>query len=388
MQVLFLTTIIPTRQRIGSEVASQCFIDGLRQSGHQVSVVGYMRENDTFEPELQDLVVGKRYIETQEAGMFRAIAWFCLSLLLNLPYSAAKYYSRAYYKAVKALLKAHQYDVILIDHPQLGWLKPLIRTKARLVIVTHNIEHEIYSNNTKTSQNWLERWIYARESRLIKSLEDKLATTAREVWTLTVHDSNYFRSLSGIKRVRAFTLPPGLATPTEHPVQKEFDIGLIGSWTWKANQEGLQWFLQQVYPRLSKPVSIRVAGRGADWLVDHYPGIDYCGFVPDAQEFMAKARIVAIPTLRGSGIQIKTLDAIASGSVIVATPIALRGISDLPITVQIAEQADEFAAQLSSKINSLHLSSCQASSYSLNWYCDRQKQFLQELVNAMNALQI
>lgn len=385
MQVLFLTTIIPTQQRIGSEVASQCFIDGLRQNGHQVTVVGYMRENDFFEPALQDVVVGKRYIETKEAGIFRAIVWFCLSLLLNLPYSAAKYYSKAYFKVVKNLLKTHQYDVVFIDHPQLAWLQPLIATQIKLVTIAHNIEHEIYLSAPQASQNWLERWIYVRESRLIKSLEDKLAVTAKEVWTLTVHDSNYFSSLSGVKRVRVFALPPGLATPAEHPVQKEFDIGLIGSWAWKANQEGLQWFLQQVYPRLSKPVSIRIAGRGADWLVDHYPEIDYCGFVPDAQEFMAKARIVAIPTLSGGGIQIKTLDAIASGSVIVATPVALRGISDLPITVQVAEQADEFAAQLSSTIGSSNLSTCQVSDYSLNWYCARQKQFLSELVDAMDA---
>jgi hypothetical protein len=49
---------------------------------------------------------------------------------------------------------------------------------------------------------------------------------------------------------------------------------------------------------------------------------------------MAQAKVVAIPTLSGGGIQIKTLDAIASGSAIVATPVALRGISDPPATVQ------------------------------------------------------
>jgi hypothetical protein len=166
------------------------------------------------------------------------------------------------------------------------------------------------------------------------------------------HDAKYFSSLENVGKVRVFGIPPGLdKLQPIASVSKQCDIGILGSWSWRANEEGLQWFLQSVYPHLPSSLLIHIAGKGGDWLVEKYPNIHYRGYVPDAQEFMAQARVMAIPILSGSGIQIKTLDAIASGSSIVATPIALRGISDPPSTVKIAENSEDFANLLVSAVN-------------------------------------
>jgi hypothetical protein len=71
MKILFLTTVLPSKQRMGSEVASQCFIDALNQNGYEVSVVGYMRSDDVFELNQQEILVDKRYIETKRAKFIR-----------------------------------------------------------------------------------------------------------------------------------------------------------------------------------------------------------------------------------------------------------------------------------------------------------------------------
>ncbi|HEY9660863.1 MAG TPA: glycosyltransferase [Allocoleopsis sp.] len=385
MKILFLTTILPQKQRMGSEVASQCFIDGLQKNGHEVVTVGYMRQDDVFELTPYEIAVDKRYIETKKAGKHRTALWLILSLWLKLPYSAAKYYSKTYIQIVKQLLNTKEFNIVIIDHPQLGWLEKFVPDQTELVTIAHNIEHEIYQDNAKAARHPLARWIYQREARLIKAMEDQLAAKVRQVWTLTAHDSQYFATVQPQEQVKTFALPPGLATPQYSTPTKEFDIGLIGSWAWKPNEEGLQWFLQQVYPLLPPSLSIHVAGRGAEWLDQQYPNIHYRGFVPNAQEFMAQAKAVAVPTLSGGGIQIKTLDAIASGSAIVATPVALRGISDLPPTVQIAEQAADFALQLTSTVSSASITSEEISKYSFNWCCDRQSKFLNELMNAVHA---
>ena len=382
-KVLFLTTIIPRKKRMGSEVASQCFIDALAHSGYnKVSVLGYMRKDDVFELNPQEILVDQRYIETKKAK-FYPILWLILSILIVLPYSAAKYYSQAYIKTVKNLLSNNKYDAVIIDHPQLGWLEPLIKDKDKLITIAHNIEHEIYLDSYKNARNLISRWIYKREAHLVKQMEDKLATTAREIWALTEHDAKYFSTLegAGAGKVRVSHLPPGLEKLPDKQIGKEFDIGLIGSWPWKPNEEGLQWFLQKVYPHLSTNLSIHVAGRGAEWLIDKYPNIKYRGFVPDAQEFMAQAKVVAIPILSGGGIQIKTLDAIASGSAIVATPVALRGISDPPQTLQRAKQPEDFANLLVSAIHSP--AQQQISNDAFNWFAVRREQFLSDIANAI-----
>lgn len=383
MKILFLTTVLPSKQRMGSEVASQCFIDALNQNGYEVSVVGYMRSDDVFELNQQEILVDKRYIETKRAK-FYPIFWLILSLVKGLPYSAAKYYSNTYIKTINKILSTKKHDVFIIDHPQLGWLERFIKSPEKVITIAHNIEQEIYQQNYKNAGSLISKLIYKREAHLIKQMEDKLATTAREVWALTEHDSKYFSTLEGIGRVRVFALPPGLAKLQDKPISKVFDIGIIGSWAWKANEEALQWFLQAVYPHLPANLSIHVAGKGAEWLTEKYSNIHYRGFVPDAQEFMAQAKVVAIPTLSGGGIQIKTLDAIASGSAIVATPVALRGISDPPATVQVAEQAEDFVKLLVCAIASP--STQPAFDEALAWYRDRQNKFIADVACAINEL--
>lgn len=394
MKILFLTTVIPKQKRMGSEVASQCFIDALECLGYQVSVVGYMRQDDVFELQSQEILVGKRYIETKKARFYPLI-WFLLSILLGLPYSAAKYHSRVYIKTVKQLLSQDRYDVVIIDHPQLGWLTRFLGKNTNLVMIAHNIEHEIYRDRVlgtmganysslyQKGRNWLAGSVYRREGQLIQEMEDNLATTAQEVWVLTEHDSKYFARLPGVGKVRTSTLPPGLQEFRPKAVSKTFDIGMIGSWSWQPNQEGLQWFLQRVYPLLPQDLSIHIAGRGADWLVEEYPQINYRGFVPDAQEFMAAAKVVAIPILSGGGIQIKTLDAIASGSAIVATPVSLRGIANPPTTVQIAQQPAEFARLLQQAIAA---EDPQTTNEASAWLSQRQEQFVVDIAEAIRSL--
>jgi len=384
MKVLFITTILLSRNRNGGEVASQCFIDALRHNGHQVTVTGYLRKGDAFEHNPQEvLIVDQRYTETSKSK-FYSFLWFVLSLLTGLPYSSTKYYSRAYIQLVKKLLASRAFDFVVIDHAQLSWLIRSIGKEHKIITIAHNIEYEIYQEIFQNSSHPISRWIYQREANLIQQHEKRLALAAKQIWTLTDHDAKYFSNLQNVDIAKVFALPPGSEKLKDEPVGKTFDIALLGSWAWKANQEALEWFLKAVYPLLPSDLSIYVAGKGADWLIGKYSNVQYKGVVPDAQEFMAKAKVVAIPTLSGGGIQIKTLDAIASSSLIVATPVALRGISNPPQTVQLAEQPEEFANSLVSATMSKF--SQQAFYEARDWHLTRRSKFLTDIDSAINQL--
>lgn len=385
MKILFLTTILARKKQLGGEISTQAFIDALTKSGHQVSVLGYSRKDDvSFEKSPQEIVIGQRYIESKRTKVYSTI-WLMSSLLKNLPYSAGKYYSRTYINTVKEKLLNEKYDVVIIDHSRLEWLNRFIESKYKTALIAHNIEHEIYLESSKSAHNFISKWIYAREARLVKEMEDRLAASLNEVWAYTPHDAKYFSSLENVGKVRVFGIPPGLDNLQPiASVSKQCDIGILGSWSWRANEEGLQWFLQSVYPHLPSSLLIHIAGKGGDWLVEKYPNIHYRGYVPDAQEFMAQAKVMAIPILSGSGIQIKTLDAIASGSSIVATPIALRGISDPPSTVKIAENPEDFANLLVSAVNSP--ATQQASDEALSWARTRQDNFIADVARAISEM--
>ena len=80
---------------MGSEVASQSLIDAFSVLGNDVTVAGYVRTEDRYELGAQEVCVGRRPIESKSAGLY-PLLWFARSLWRGLPYSMAKYWSRAF----------------------------------------------------------------------------------------------------------------------------------------------------------------------------------------------------------------------------------------------------------------------------------------------------
>jgi polysaccharide biosynthesis protein PslH len=394
MNILFLTTILPSQRKTGGEIASQSFINALEEVGHHVVTVGYQRRGDIAPTKKNEIPTGKRYIETQKSSYYPFL-WMALSFIAKLPYSATKYYSNNYVQIVKGILEKDKYDFVIIDHAQIGWIVNVVRKSInKIIFIAHNVEHEIY-NDLDGKHNLLSKQIYKREADLIKATEDNLASIAKQVWTFTPHDSQYFQQFNCNSEV--FDLPSSLPlnnTPFLH--QTSFDIGIIGSWTWNANLLGLKWFFATVYPHLPKSLSIHVAGKGGEWLAHQYTNVKYCGFVPDVQAFMAQAKVIAIPSITGGGVQIKTLDAIASGLPIVATPVALRGISEYPSYIKVAEKPKEFAQTLVDLLSLSVFQECDTPKSGdfdqrtnlfkerLYWSQSRQKRFFEKVADTIN----
>jgi polysaccharide biosynthesis protein PslH len=379
-KALFLTSVLPSGRFTGSEVASQCFIDGLRRCGCEVSVLGYQRAGDPPVGDTDEHAVGERPIETSQAGA-RAFAWMASGLMRRMPYSSAKYRSGAYRRAVREFIAKWSPDLVVLEHAQLFWLASAVSAATPLVVLAHNLEHELYAAEARRRRRALDRRLYAREARLLGAIEEALARRATEVWTLTEHDRSWFERLCAAP-ARSFAFPCQVDEAQPAQVPKDYDVCLLGSWTWRPNAEGLRWFMKAVHPLLTPNMSIAVGGKGAAWLYGH-PTVRYHGWVPDAQEFLRRARVVAVPSTSGAGIQIKTLDAIASGSAVVATPLALRGIDDPPRSVSVAETAAEFADRINVLVRR---GSVEADSDVVAWSEARSARFDEDLADALVEL--
>ena len=113
----------------------------------------------------------------------------------------------------------------------------------------------------------------------------------------------------------------------------------------------------------------------------HIDGLRYRGFVVNATEFLASARVVAVPSVGGSGVQVKTLDAIATGARVVATRAAVRGLGELPASVHVAADAREFAAAVASA--AADPASLEVNEDALRWARDRSERFATEVAAAL-----
>jgi glycosyltransferase involved in cell wall biosynthesis len=342
MTILFLTAVLPSGRRTGGEVAAQAVVDALRTAGHSVVVVGYTRPGSRPLLHADDVAVGERPIETELAGV-RAAGWMARALVSGLPYSSAKYVSRAYRAAVAGVMGERSPGLVIVEPAQIGWVVPRDRWNVPYVYVAHNLEHRLYATAAASVPAGLRRALHRREARRILALERSLTAGAAQTWAVTREDAVALAELGAGERVRSFDMPASEADAADS--SPEIDVALLGTWTWRANVAGLEWFFQSVLPELDHNLSIELGGAGSE-RAGAPDRVRVHGVVEDAFAFLQRARVVAVPVISGEGIQIKTLDAIASGRRVVASSHALRGITHPPLTVHVADDGAAFARAL------------------------------------------
>ena len=109
------------------------------------------------------------------------------------------------------------------------------------------------------------------------------------------------------------------------------DIILVSSWN-AANLESMLWFLREVLPRAGNP-AVRIVGnidagvRSADRALYEQHRHLFLGRVDDLDAVYAHAKTALLPTIAGTGLSIKTVEAMASGLPLIASPLAFRGVA-------------------------------------------------------------
>ena len=70
------------------------------------------------------------------------------------------------------------------------------------------------------------------------------------------------------------------------------------------------------------------------------------GRVPSAEGFLRSCRLVALSSRAGTGVQLKTIEAMQLGLPAVATTLSCRGFTDMPANFTLADTAEDFARAL------------------------------------------
>lgn len=124
-------------------------------------------------------------------------------------------------------------------------------------------------------------------------------------------------------------VPASAGPPSAAPER----IGIIGSPN-RANVDGLRLFLAECWPmiaRLAPDGRLWIAGQlGAairTHLADALPeGVETIGNVEDVADFYRQVRVVVNPVRGGTGLKIKSIEALAHGRPVVTFPIGCEGI--------------------------------------------------------------
>ncbi len=114
-------------------------------------------------------------------------------------------------------------------------------------------------------------------------------------------------------------------------IAPHFDAGFLGGDN-PFNLEAVLFFCAEILPLISaeRPAfRCLIAGRVTkplSLLALSWPGVVLEDFVPDTASFYARVSVVVVPLLSGTGVSVKTLEALDRGMPTIATPLGARGI--------------------------------------------------------------
>ena len=198
------------------------------------------------------------------------------------------------------------------------WANALIPAKYHRSPKNHtlcvNVEYRLLQSGSSFKNKW--------DALRTRVFEKNILSRQTHLAALTNTDAQELSKFSGkILQV----CPPFLAPK---PIKTNHDARgalLTTNLTFEPNRISFEWLIQQVLPLLPSNFGITVAGKDHDDILVNaakkYPNINYTGFLDDAafEQLFATHRIVINPTIVGSGFQIKTLEAISRGKILIST---------------------------------------------------------------------
>jgi polysaccharide biosynthesis protein PslH len=158
-------------------------------------------------------------------------------------------------------------------------------------------------------------------------------------------EAEHFRGVTRSQVVTVGHLVEDVARPVPEPSGPPSVLMLGGPHS--LNVQGLLWFLAEVWPRVCRAIPdvvFRVAGRLGESLPRGDKNVEVLGILPHVADAYGRAHLVINPSLAGTGLPIKTIEALAHGKPMVLTPAGARGLGDGSDRVfWVADAATSFA---------------------------------------------
>lgn len=235
------------------------------------------------------------------------------------------------------ILKHEHFDIVHVESIYMTPYVDVIRknSSAKIVVRMHNIEHQIWERLASNESNPFMKFLYHVNEKQLRKVEDSILNKVDGYMTISEPDYQYFEKTA--PEIPGVVIPFGIDMDN-YELEDDFiasdkpSLCHIGSMNWSPNIEGIEWFLDDVWPLIHEAhpdLEFTVAGHGTpDHLMQRKDAnVKFVGTVPDANEFMLDHELMIVPLLSGSGIRVKIVEAMALGRVVITTSVGAEGLS-------------------------------------------------------------
>ncbi|MCR9101873.1 MAG: glycosyltransferase family 4 protein [bacterium] len=358
MRILQLCKKFPFPLKDGESIAVTALSRSMNALGHEVHLLA-MNTSKHYFPKADLPKSFNHYIRIQDVKVDNRVKPLqaLRHLWGNNSYHIARFCSAGFEKRLVELLQETEFDVIQLETPYLSPYIPAIRKHSDAVVSmrAHNVEFEIWERISQNTALWPKRWYLRHLTERLRQYEISQLQAYDHLAAITRRDLERFRELGyeGSATVTPIGVDSQAYQPDYSSFKKPLTLSFIGSLDWMPNLEGLQWFLDEVWPLVQAEhngLALHIAGRNTPkWLLKmNRPGIVVEGEVHSASAFINQHSLMVVPLLSGSGMRAKILEGMALGKAVLSTQMGMEGIGIEPGThALIANSPEEFARQVS-----------------------------------------
>ena len=217
-------------------------------------------------------------------------------------------------KTVKKLQNDYNFDICIINYIYLAKLFKYIHFKKKAIFTHDAFAYKNIAVNEPCP------WYDAHQEALALQL-------CSDVFAVQDEEEHYFHILS--PKSNLYNIYSKYEYCSQSIVGNKNILFLSGSNEY--NQNGLRWFVNEVYPKiqhLHPDAKLLVAGGicGAVKDIENIPGVELKGFIGNPSDFYALGDVAINPTFQGTGLKIKTFESIANDKVTMVHPHSKAGV--------------------------------------------------------------
>jgi glycosyltransferase involved in cell wall biosynthesis len=269
-------------------------------------------------------------------------------------YVAGRIPDRATYHTLLERITAFKPDVVWLEgvHPMWLAVETSRRFKIPLAYRAHNVEYRYVAEQARLARSLRLKFALTAGTWGLESIERRLHASASRVFDISADDLAYWQG-EGFSNGTWLAPQPDsavLATTDTPDAERDIDILFLGSLSSPNNVVGLRWYFNSVHPSVIAAIPdlrLVIAGRKPSQQLSEFisdAGAELICDPPEIAPLFARALVFFNPILHGSGVNIKTIDMLASGRPVVTTSKGARGLpSEVIAQLAVADAPNTFA---------------------------------------------
>ncbi len=352
MKVLMLTPYLPYPLLSGGQIRTYNLLKKLSDK-YDVTLFALIKDEEEkkFIPELE------KYC-SQVQVFKRSSHPFTLSNILKtgfstFPFLVMRNLVPQVITAVAKELKANDYDLI---HAETFYMMPHIpKTRIPIILVEQTIEYLGYESYAKKASFFLQPLLMIDIFKIkywekhYWNLADRLVVMSDEDRHLVAKDVKNPQKVAVVEN----GVDTAWFNQKKRQEPKTPTLLSVGTFKWLPNIEAVRFLVNQVWPLVKQRLpqaNLNIVGNAPTEEVIAYgkiAGISVLGRVEDIRDAFTQAHILVAPVFSGKGTRYKILEAMASGTPIVATSTAVEGLRvEHNKHVMISNTAEEMTAMI------------------------------------------